>query len=238
MSDALTFDKVSFRYRRSRCDVLADFSWRLPGGRTVLLGPNGAGKSTLLALAAGALRPRSGAVRVGSVTSVGWMPQAIRPVGKLAAREQVAYAAWLQGARRAEAWSSAADALVSVGLGDEMQRPSAELSGGQLRRVGLAEALVGDPGVLLLDEPAVGLDPAQRLTFRRVVAALPGDRPIVISTHQVDDLDELADTVVVLGAGVIAFSGSVAEFMSHGGAAQSARRAEEAYAALLGSGAR
>lgn len=224
---------------------MRDFSWRVPAGRTVLLGPNGAGKSTLLALGANALQPTHGQICFGSVDparrfdraayrrAIGWMPQQVRAVPGLTAHEQVAYAAWLKGASQKQAWSAAGMALEQVGLATVADRPSTTLSGGQLRRVALAQVLAHDANVLLLDEPTVGLDPAQRARFREILAALPPSSPVVVSTHQVDDLADLFDTVVVLSNGVIKFEGAVSGFMQLAPATSGERRAETAYTYIV-----
>ncbi|GAB3165375.1 ABC transporter ATP-binding protein [Myceligenerans halotolerans] len=230
--------------------MLDSFTWKVPSGRTVLLGANGAGKSTVLGIGSGALTPRSGSATVldtayaesrrapvrkarrALLTAVGWMPQDVRAMSGLTAREQVAYAGWLKGLPKKAAWETAATALDDVGLADRHDAKASTLSGGQLRRVGLAEVLVFDPRVLLLDEPTVGLDPAQRARFREVITGLEGTRPVVVSTHQVDDLDELFDHVVVIHRGSIAFEGTVDAFLDHGEGRDLTRRAESAYRTL------
>lgn len=241
---ALVFDRIAFRYKRSAPPVLDGLTWCVPPGRTVLLGPNGAGKSTLLALGANALRPWRGRVVIGELDpsrrrdrgayrrTVGWMPQHVRAVPGLRAREQVAYAGWLKGLSRSEAWEAARGALARVSLSDREDVLTSTLSGGQQRRVGLAQVLVHDADALLLDEPTVGLDPAQRARFREIIGALPAERPIVVSTHQVDDLSDLFDVVVVIEDGTVRFQGSVGEFVAL--APHTAeRRAEAAYAQII-----
>ncbi len=239
------FEDVGFRYRRSGRPVLDRFSWRTPAGRTVLLGPNGAGKTTILSLGADALRPQRGRVRFGPLDSgnrsdrsafrraIGWMPQQVRAVPGLNCREQVAYAAWLKGMSTSEAWAAAATALERVAIAELADRLTSQLSGGQLRRVGLAQVLVHDAAVLLLDEPTVGLDPAQRARFREILAELPRTMTVVVSTHQVDDLSELFETVVILDAGVIRYEGSVLAFLDLAPAGAE-HRAEAAYARVIG----
>ncbi|MGE5098381.1 MAG: ATP-binding cassette domain-containing protein [Deltaproteobacteria bacterium] len=234
----LTFDAVTFAYGWLKPPVLQAFDWSVPEGRTVLLGPNGAGKSTLLSLGADALRPRRGRVRYGATSSpnerrrkVGWMPQHVRPFPGLTVREQVAYAGWLKGLAQSTAWTEAAGALELVGLGDLQDRRAATLSGGQLRRLGIAQTLVHQAEVLLLDEPTAGLDPAQRARFRTVLTSLPQSSRIVVSTHQVDDLSDVYHHVVVLCEGTIRFQGAVDAFLAIASAGD--RRAERAYAAVM-----
>ena len=246
----LRFDGLSFSYgsgglgRGPRTRVFEDFSWEVPAGRTVLLGPNGAGKTTLLALGASALMPASGDVRMGAISSrsrreraafrraVGWMPQQVRPIGGLTCREQVAYAAWLKGLDRRAAWEAAGEALERVDLAAEAGRRTSQLSGGQQRRVGLAQALVHKADLLLLDEPTAGLDPNQRARFRDVLREISKDMPVVVSTHQVDDLTDLFDTVVVMDHGRLPFTGTPEAFMAlaPGG---STFPAEAAYGTLI-----
>jgi ABC-2 type transport system ATP-binding protein len=246
----LTFTDLVFAYPRSAVfggagsRVFDGFTWAIPDGATVILGPNGAGKTTLLSLGATALRATSGTVRLdGNEASsrrdrtamrraIGWMPQQFRAVPGLTAREQVAYAGWLKGLSRADAWRDAAAALAKVGLSEEGDRRTAQLSGGQQRRVGLAQLLVHDAQLLLLDEPTAGLDPRQRAHFREVVRDLVHAVPIVVSTHQIDDLTDLFDAVVVLDHGRIRFEGDVAAFMALAPAG-STHPAEAAYATLV-----
>ena len=239
MTDArgLEVDAVDFGYRSSQ-PVLMDVSW-VPGRRSALLGPNGAGKSTLFGVACGALRPQRGTVRVGGVVvrpgRVGWMPQTIQALPSLRCREQVALAGWMQGLSRTSAWSAAAEALDAVALTSKADERASTLSGGQLRRLGVAEVLVAEPAAVLLDEPTVGLDPMQRDHVRNLIAGL-GDRcQVVVATHLVEDLATAFDTVTVLVEGSIRFDGSVAAFLelgtTEGGFSD---RATAAYAVAVG----
>lgn len=249
MERRLRFSNVNFGYRQGtfsavRSPIFRDFNWQVPPGRTVLLGPNGAGKTTLLALGATALAPASGTIQFGELGQrrrdraemrrlIGWMPQAVYPIPGFTAQEQVAYAGWLKGMSRSTAWHQASDALDRVGLRSECGRLTSELSGGQRHRVGLAQLLVHNSEVLLLDEPTAGLDPTQRARFRDLVREIGESRQVVASTHQVDDLDDLFDTVVVIASSAIVFQGTVADFLRLA-VPNAPFAAESAYTSLVG----
>lgn len=237
--------RCSFGYRR-RDPVLEDLSLELPSGCVVLLGPNGAGKSTLLALLASALTPHAGSVTLGDLDTrrrgdlkhyrrqVGWLPQQVPPVPGLRVREQAAYAGWLKGMSRRDAWDSSLEAIKQVGLGELAERSAARLSGGQLRRLGIAQTLVHSARVVLMDEPTAGLDPTQRRVFRDLLENLKGRTSFVVSTHQTEDLADSYDSVILLDRGRILFQGSTDSFLDLAPrqVAQE-RRAEAAYAGLV-----
>ncbi len=212
----------------------------------MLLGPNGAGKSTLLSLGASVQYPATGRVQLGNLIStdrkhrrafrqkVGWLPQQIKPVPSLTVREQAAYAGWLKGLSKSEAWERSVGALEQVRLTELAKRRSHELSGGQLRRLGIAQALIHEADVVLLDEPTAGLDPVQRGVFRDLLAELSGSVSFVVSTHQTEDLADVYDTVVVLDRGQAVFQGTVGEFFARAPEGMAIeRRAESAYRAMV-----
>ncbi|MGW5817856.1 ATP-binding cassette domain-containing protein [Streptomyces noursei] len=240
----ISISDCSFMYRRG-LPVLEGLSLSLGYGATVLLGPNGAGKSTLLGLAASALRPASGHVRIGALGTrnrkdvkeyrrkVGWLPQQVKAIPGLRVREQVAHAGWLKGMSRIQAWEASAGALEAVGLTDLSARRSSELSGGQKRRLGIAQALVHSAEVVLMDEPTAGLDPRQRATFRDLVARLSSTVAVVVSTHQTEDLADIYQSVVVLDQGRVRHQGAVSSFLDLAPAGSPReRQAEAAYASI------
>ncbi|MFI8966595.1 ATP-binding cassette domain-containing protein [Streptomyces sp. NPDC053493] len=242
---SLIFEGLSFRYGRG-AEVFSDFSLRLESRSTVLLGPNGAGKSTLMALAASHLAPSEGRVawkridasnrraRARYRRAVAWIPQQITPVPGLTVREQIAYAGWLKGMTRADAWEASTKAIARVGLAELASRKSHEVSGGQLRRMGIAGALTHRSEIILMDEPTAGLDPTQRGMFRDLVAELSQSVHVLVSTHQTEDLADLYSEVVVLDQGTVRFQGSTDEFHALAGPAPSPReRAEAAYTRLV-----
>ncbi|MEV8515365.1 ATP-binding cassette domain-containing protein [Dactylosporangium sp. NPDC051484] len=244
MSVLLT--NCSFSYGKE-ISVLRGLSVEFGQGATVLLGPNGAGKSTLLALVVGLLMPDAGTVVVNGMGShvrreraryrraVGWLPQQVAAVPGLTVRQQVAYAGWLKGLSKGDAWGRTVDALRRVGLADLADRPSTALSGGQLRRVGIAQTLVHDAQLIVMDEPSAGLDPIQRRGLRSALNAVAGDVDVIVSTHQTEDISEIYQHVVVLNAGTVRYHGSVTGFLGFAeSGADVSRRAEDAYTQLIG----
>ncbi|HYY10774.1 MAG TPA: ATP-binding cassette domain-containing protein [Kineosporiaceae bacterium] len=203
---------IDFSYRKGR-PVFTGLEWQVPGARTILLGPNGAGKSTLMQLLAGVLKPSAGTMSGASGRRVGYMPQVIKAIRGMSVLDQVAYCGWLRGLGVARARQEALAALDSVRLTSRSNDATTSLSGGQLRRMGLAQAMTGDSELLLLDEPTAGLDPAQRDNFAEIVAELTV--PVVVATHQIEDLRRTYQDVVVLIEGRIAFQGPVAEFLTY-----------------------
>lgn len=241
----IILDNCTYSYRRWQRPILDSFSYKMQSGMTILLGPNGAGKSTLLKLAASVARPRAGTVTLGRVEShttayrraVAWMPQNITPMPSLTSREYVAYIGWLKGMSRSDAWDKAAQALERVELADQKNTRTNRLSGGQLRRVGVASALVHNARVLLLDEPTAGMDPQQRRVFRDILHSLTAEVSVLMSTHDVADLAEEANHITVINKGRIVQHGTVGDFFAHTPRDTApGRAAEGAYISLLKSG--
>lgn len=210
----------------------------------VVLGPNGAGKSTLLGLIAGHLKPREGTVQVaghGRTASpirlrakTGWLPQDVPALSGFSLRQQVAYAGWLKGMRYSEAWLNATDALEAVSLRDQQDQRSRKLSGGQRRRLGIAQALVHVPSLLVLDEPYAGLDPEQRSSVRDTLLAVSTETSLLVSTHQTDDLEDVYAYVLVIDGGRVVFAGPIVEFYaSVPWSTPPSMRAEVAYRQIL-----
>jgi len=223
----LSLSNISFAYARRRRLVLDDLSLEFADGATLLLGPNGAGKSTILGLAATTLRARTGSIHIDGVRAAGrqlrayrrslaWMPQDVQVVPGLTVREQVAYVGWLKGLRKKDAWHRAEGALDRVSLSALADERPDRLSGGERRRLGVAQVLVHDATWMLMDEPTAGLDPLQRADFHVLVASLRHEINLVISTHQTEDIDSSYDNVVVIDGGQIRFDDSAAAFLALG----------------------
>ncbi|MFG2632046.1 ABC transporter ATP-binding protein [Streptomyces sp. NPDC048473] len=242
----LHYQSCTFRYGRRSRPVLDRLDIAFSSGHTVLLGPNGAGKSTLLSLGASAAMPQSGRVLYGRLDSasrkqarsyrgkISWLPQHPGFLPGLTCREHVAYVGWLKGMRESEAWHAAPKAIERVGLTEKINSKVKNLSGGQQQRIAIAQALVHNAELLLLDEPTVGLDPHQRRRFLDLLISLRGNVHVIVSTHDIGDLDEAFDEVVVLESGKPRFRGTVETFAGHADPdCAPGRRLESAYASLL-----
>jgi ABC-2 type transport system ATP-binding protein len=193
-------------------------------GVTGLLGPNGAGKTTLLRMLATVLAPDDGELRIlghdpgahsGRIEirrHLGYLPQEPGFHQSFTAFDFVDYVAILkEWTNRRERHDEVRRVLELVGLGDVMHKRVRQLSGGMRRRLGIAQALLGAPDVLLLDEPTAGLDPEQRLRFRELLGSSMQGSTVLLSTHQTDDVAALCQQVVVLLGGRVRFHGTPRE---------------------------
>jgi ABC-2 type transport system ATP-binding protein len=213
---------LSRRYGATRALDGVDIA--LERGITGLLGPNGAGKTTLLSILATVDEPDAGRVsafgldpghaaeRVEIRRRLGYLPQELGYHRHFTVAAFLDYVAILKEItdrrRRAE---EVARVLAAVGLEDRARSRIRALSGGMRQRLGIAQALLGQPGLLILDEPTAGLDPEQRLRFRELLSGLPGDPVTLLSTHQADDIAAICPHVVVLLKGQVHFAGTPAE---------------------------
>ena len=211
-----------------RTHALAGVDLAFDHGVTGLLGPNGAGKTTLLRIVATSIAADTGTVRLlghdphgshADVTAIrrelGYLPQELGYPSDMTAFGFVEYVAVLKEWNdRKQRTREVRRVLELVGLGDLSGKKVSKLSGGQKRRVGLAQSLIGDPRILVLDEPTTGLDPAQRADLRRTLSVAAGRCAVLLSTHQTEDVAALCERVVVLAAGRVRFDGAVADLIA------------------------
>ncbi|WP_432159108.1 ATP-binding cassette domain-containing protein [Streptomyces sp. bgisy153] len=192
---------------------LGPLSCALSEGVTCLVGPNGAGKSTFFRLAAGIEKPTAGSIVLESAKDhrLGYLPQEPDLPRSATCEEFLHYVAWVHKIPPKQRPEAVADALVRVNLTERHRSKIRTLSGGMLRRLGIAQSLIHDPALLLLDEPTVGLDPRQRIALRETISSVSDGRIVLVSTHLVEDIRSLADRVIVLNAGQVIFDGDVPE---------------------------
>lgn len=228
-------DGVCAAFGRRR--VLHDVDWVVRPGVTGLLGPNGSGKTTLLSVLIGLLRPTHGSVSIhvdkSSVPGrrvddgaredarddksvrFGFVPQRWSVAGHMRVVDAVAYTAWVNGVPSSDCETAARRAVEAVALTDKARDRVRSLSGGQRQRLGIAAGLAHDPEVLVLDEPTVGLDPAQRWRVRDLIAEIGRTRTVLLSSHLLDEVAHLCNRAGVLAAGRLVFDGTVGELERH-----------------------
>jgi ABC-2 type transport system ATP-binding protein len=200
----------------------------VPTGMFGLLGANGAGKTTLMRILAGLLQPTAGQVRIGEhdVTTrsgrlavqrmLGYLPQDLGVYPDLTAREFLDYVALLKGIDHGPTRRRRVGELLEVvALTADANRRLRGYSGGMRRRVGIAQALLADPLLIIVDEPTAGLDPEERIRFRTLLAQLGDARTVLLSTHIVDDIAQTCRELAVLASGRLVFRGTVGELTRH-----------------------
>ncbi|HEX5124945.1 MAG TPA: ABC transporter ATP-binding protein [Rhodanobacteraceae bacterium] len=211
----LALDRVSRDLAGRR--VVRDLTLALPKGEVLgLLGVNGAGKSTTLRMIAGVLAPSVGTVRIDGEDlaespglarrSIGYLPEVAPLHAELSVTEFLAFCARLHGVARG-ADGAVARAIERCGLGDVRRRLIGALSKGFRQRVGLAQAILHEPALIVLDEPASGLDPVQAMNLRELVRSLGADHAVVLSTHVLPDVVACCDRVAILHEGVLRHEG-------------------------------
>ena len=191
--------------------AVEDFSARFERGVYGLLGPNGAGKTTLMRMMVDILTPSSGRIQLDGVDiselgaayrdKLGYMPQEIGVYRNFSARRFLKYLSALKGIPSGEADDTITSLLELVGLKDVADKKLGGFSGGMLRRIGIAQALLNDPKILILDEPTAGLDPQERIRFRNIISEISGDRIVLLSTHIVTDVEFIAGEVILMREG-------------------------------------
>ncbi|MEU0803580.1 ATP-binding cassette domain-containing protein [Streptomyces sp. NPDC005970] len=196
---------------------------RLGPGLLGLLGPNGAGKSSLMRMAATITRPTAGRVLYDGVDAVarpdvlrralGYLPQDFGVYPHLTAREFLSYLAAAKGIAARAARARIDELLELVNLTEAAGRPLGGYSGGMLRRVGIAQTLLADPRVIVVDEPTAGLDPQERVRFRNLLSELAADRVVMLSTHIVSDVESVASDIAVVAHGRLRRRGTPEELL-------------------------
>lgn len=211
---------------RGGVQALKGIELHIESGMFGLLGPNGAGKTTLMRILAGILRPGSGSIQVGAFDGttergrteikrvLGYLPQDLGLYPDLSAREFLDYVAILKGLDERKARKTRVEELLEVvSLGDVAARKLKTFSGGMKRRVGIAQALLNDPQLLIVDEPTAGLDPEERIRFRNLLSDLGGNRTVLLSTHIVEDIAQTCHNLAVMKSGQVVFQGTTSDLI-------------------------
>ena len=205
--------------------ALKDVNLEIKEGMFGLLGPNGAGKSSLMRILVTLMKPSSGQVWINGKDAaknrayvrsmLGYLPQDFSFFSNLKTHEFLDYAARLAGMSSSRKRSQAVDHLLEeVGLFDVRSRKAGKLSGGMKRRLGIAQALINDPKIIIVDEPTTGLDPEERIRFRNLLARLSSqDVIIILSTHIVADISSTCEHMALLNRGQVAFTGAPEELI-------------------------
>lgn len=218
----LVIDKVSKRYSGGNW-ALKGFSLELKPGVLGLLGPNGAGKTTLMSILATITRATEGRVTWNETdvasnpdelrTVLGFLPQDFGVYPNLNAVEFLQYLAAVKGLDAAASRRRIDELLNLVNLTDVRKRPLGGYSGGMKQRVGIAQALLNDPQLLIVDEPTAGLDPEERVRFRNLLSDLSGERIVILSTHIVSDVEATATDIALIAQGTLVAHASPEELL-------------------------
>jgi ABC-type multidrug transport system ATPase subunit len=231
----LILENVTKRYRGGNVGV-RDVSLELTGGVLGLLGPNGAGKTTLMQMIATITRPTSGRILWHGDdlakhpdalrARLGYLPQDFGVYDNLTAEEFLGYIAALKGVRDR---ARVAAMLEAVNLHTVARRPVGGFSGGMKQRLGIAQALINEPDLVIVDEPTAGLDPEERVRFRNVLAEVGMGKLVILSTHIVSDVESIATQIAIMRGGAIAALATPEELLVRTGCA----KLEDAYLQIV-----
>jgi len=221
----INIENLSQVYKNGK-KALSDVNLEIGNGVFGLLGPNGAGKSSLMRILVTMLKPSTGYVKINDYDLIknrkeirkmlGYLPQDFRFFSNLKTWEFLDYAAGLSGLNNKKERSAKVDEwLDRVGLFDFRERDANKLSGGMKRRLGIAQALIGEPQIIVVDEPTTGLDPEERIRFRNILSELSQkDVIIILSTHIVGDISSVCNNLALLNNGFVEFTGSPEELVN------------------------
>jgi len=217
----LTIQELSKNYAETT--ALSDLTLEISsGGVFGLVGPNGAGKSTLMKILATLIKPTSGSTFLDDVDIeknpnamrqvLGYLPQDVAVYPNLTASEFLHYVSALKGLKPKQSKQQIVDLLEILNLSEYKKRRLSDYSGGMRQRVGLACAFLGDPQVIIVDEPSTGLDPEERINLRNLLCDLAKTRIVLLSTHIISDIESTAAQLAVIQKGRLLFSGTAAKF--------------------------
>ncbi len=215
----LVIDRITKQYKNK---IAVDrLSLKLSAGVYGLLGANGAGKTTFMRMICGILKPSGGEVKFDGIDvseesyrdALGYLPQDFGYYPEFSAQDFMYYMASLKGLTKTQAKAKTKELFEVVSLSEVAKKKIKTFSGGMKQRLGIAQALLNNPKILVLDEPTAGLDPKERVRFRNLISELGKDRIVLLSTHIVSDVENIANTILVMKDGQLLHSGSLDEII-------------------------
>lgn len=219
----LEIKNLSKRFGKTR--ALDDVSLEIGPGLYGILGPNGAGKTTLMRTICGIYAIQKGSIRYNGkpiagnkefTRNIGYLPQKFGLFRDMTVGEMLDYLGIMKNIPGRERDKAVVQALEAVNLRDKQNHKVRTLSGGMLRRVGIAQAILGNPQVIIFDEPTAGLDPEERTRFKNVLAQLPKSTTVLLSTHIVEDIEATCDKIIVMDQGKVCLCGSLKDLCDIG----------------------
>ncbi len=219
MENILQIEKLQKKIKKK--EILCNITCKLENGVYGLLGPNGAGKTTLMRCITGLysfhgkIKYNNTKVNAKGCQKIGYLPQKFGLFPELTVHEMMVYMCNIRKIDRKLREEEIEKCLRKVNLLDQKNTRIKKLSGGMVRRLGIAQTLLADPPILLFDEPTAGLDPEERMRFKDIVSNLSKDKIVIVSTHIVDDVEACCDSVIVLDQGEIVRIGSIEEIQNY-----------------------
>lgn len=210
----LIVDRLTKKYENK---IAVDrVSYKMTKGIYGLLGANGAGKTTLMRMLCGILKPTGGEVKFNGIDvsreeyreALGYLPQEFGYYPEFTGMEFLSYMGTLKGLSKGATLTKAKELAELVGLSEQAKRKIKTYSGGMKQRLGIAQSIINNPQILILDEPTAGLDPKERVRFRNLISQLGADRIVLLSTHIVSDIEDIAREILIMKDGALAESGA------------------------------
>lgn len=219
----LKVDKLNFSYGKRQ--ILKNITFNISDGLIGILGPNGAGKTTLIKILATLLFAKEGNIEINNISYMknivdirkilGYLPQNFKAYPQLTGREFLEFVANIKIGKDKEAKSrSILETVNNLNMHDFINDKIKTYSGGMLQRLGIAQSLIGNPQIIIVDEPTAGLDPEQRNNFRKILPIISKGRIVIVSTHIVEDIEYYCDYLLLLDQGEIKYKGDIQEFLN------------------------
>lgn len=207
----ITFHNITKKYGKE-C-ALENISLKIGNGVYGLIGENGAGKSTFLKLLTKELKADIGKIEIEQLNDIGYLPQNFSFYERLTLQETFNYLFLIRNSSYQENGKSFNKIIEYLSLQNYLDIKIGKLSGGVIQRIGIAQAFIGNPQIILLDEPTIGLDPKERINFRNMINEICEDKTIIIATHILEDVESSCDNMIYLKKGKLEFNGKISDFI-------------------------